>query len=657
MIELKRTTCNRDCPDACAIIATVEDGRITQLQGDKEHPVTRGFLCYRTSHFLPLQYSADRLTTPLYRERLSDDFQPIDWDRALDLAARKLTQIRAESGPAAIFHYRSGGSLGMLKHLSDYFFEQFGPVTMKRGDICSGAGDEAQTVDFGIEDSNDIFDLLNARHILLWGKNVHVSSPHLLPILKDAAAGGAGIVLIDPVHHRSASLAERFIQLRPAGDFALAMAVAHVLFERGWIDPQASDYCDHLDEFQALAESRSAEAWCVEADVRLADAIDLARRLGPEGPTAILVGWGMGRRMNGAGIVRALDALGAITGNLGVPGGGVSFYFRRRGAFDVSFIRGQAAAPRTICEPLFGPELLQASDPPVRAVWVTAGNPVAMLPESETTIQALRACELVVVVDSFMTDTAREAHLVLPTTSLLEADDLLGAYGHHWLSAATPVVPPPAGVRSDLEILQGLASRVGLAPVMAGTARQWKERMIAPKLGPHGIVLGDLEDGAVRNPLAPRVLFADRKFPTASGRVNLVTSPPPDPAALDSDEYPLSLMSLSTDRAQSSQWSARLEGPAVVTVHPEAAAGIPDGGIGRLESQVSGMSVRVRHDPTQRLDVALIPKGGHFKDGRCANALLKARITDLGEGGALYDERVRLVTVNGNGSGNGAKKP
>ena len=655
MIELKRTTCNRDCPDACAIIATVEDGRITQLQGDKEHPVTRGFLCYRTSHFLPLQYSPDRLTSPLYRERLTDDFRPIDWEQALDLAAGKLTAIRAESGPAAIFHYRSGGSLGILKHLSDYFFEQFGPVTMKRGDICSGAGDEAQMIDFGIEDSNDVFDLLNARHILLWGKNVHVSSPHLLPILKNSAAGGAGIVLIDPVHHRSASLAERFIQLKPAGDFALAMAVARVLFERDWIDPNAGEYCDHLAEFRALAESRSAEAWCVEADVRLSDAIDLARRLGPEGPTAILVGWGMGRRMNGAGIVRALDALGAITGNLGVPGGGVSFYFRRRGAFDVSFIQGAPAAPRTICEPLFGPELL-AADPPVRALWVTAGNPVAMLPESETTIRALRACEFVVVVDSFLTDTAREAHLVLPTTSLLEADDLLGASGHHWLSAATPVVPPPAGVKSDLEIIQGLASRVGLAPVMAGTARQWKERLIAPKLGPHGIVLGDLEDGAVRNPLAPRVLFADRKFPTASGRVNLMTSAPPDPSALDSAVFPLSIMSLSTDRAQSSQWSGKLEGPAVVTVHPEAAAGIPDGAIARLESQVSGMAVRVRHDPTQRLDVALIPKGGHFRDGRCANALLKARITDFGEGGALYDERVRLVPAPGNGSGNGARK-
>ncbi len=647
MIELKRTTCNRDCPDACSIVATVEDGRVTQLQGDKDHPVTHGFLCYRTSHFLPVQYSPDRLTTPLYREHLSDDFRPISWEVALDLAAARLTAIRAESGPAAIFHYRSGGSLGILKHLSDYFFEQFGPVTMKRGDICSGAGDEAQTIDFGIEDSNDIFDLLNSRHILLWGKNVHVSSPHLLPILKDAKAGGAGIVLIDPVHHRSASLAEHFIQLRPGGDFALAMAVARVLFDRGWTDPRAADYCDHLAEFRALAETRSTEDWCRAADVQIADAIDLARRLGPEGPTAILVGWGMGRRMNGAGIVRALDALGAISGNLGIPGGGVSFYFRRRGAFDVSFIKGKAAAPRTICEPLFGPELLEASDPKVRAVWVTAGNPVAMLPESETTVRALRACEFVVVVDSFLTDTAFEAHLVLPTTTLLEADDLLGAYGHHWLSAATPVISPPPGVRSDLEIMQGLAERVGLAPVMAGTARQWKERLIAPKLGPHGIVLADLVDGAIRNPLAPRVLFADRKFPTASGRVNLLTSPPPDPEELESEEYPLSLLSLSTDRAQSSQWSAQLTGPAVVTVHPDAAAGIPDGGIGRLESRISSLTVRVRHDPAQRCDVAIIPKGGHRRDGRCANSLLKARITDLGEGAALYDERVRLSAGNG----------
>src|SRR5204863_6782827 len=103
--------------------------------GDRDHPVTRGFLCYRTSHFLPLQYGPERLTTPLLRR--NGELEPVSWDQALDHVAERLLEIRRASGPAAIFHYRSGGSLGMLKMLADHFFERFGPVTIKRGDICS----------------------------------------------------------------------------------------------------------------------------------------------------------------------------------------------------------------------------------------------------------------------------------------------------------------------------------------------------------------------------------------------------------------------------------------------------------------------------------------------------------------------------------------
>src|SRR5690606_19574707 len=116
-----------------------------------------------------------------------------------------------------------------------------------------------------------------------------------------------------------------------------------------------------------------------------------------------------------------------------------------------------AAAPRSIPEPLFGPALLAAQDPPIRAVWVTAGNPVAMLPETETSVRALKALDLLVVCDSFLTDTAILADVVLPTPTLLEADDLVGSYGHHYVSSAEPVVPPPAEVKSDLEIVQLLA--------------------------------------------------------------------------------------------------------------------------------------------------------------------------------------------------------
>src|SRR5262249_4537688 len=161
------------------------------------------------------------------------------------------------------------------------------------------------------------------------------------------------------------------------------------------------------------------------------------------------------------------------------------------------------------------------------------------------------------------------------------------------------------------------------------------------KLEPHGVTLEALEAGAVRNPMAAPVLFADRRFPTPSGKVNLMTEAPPEPGPTNG--YRLSLMSISTDRAQSSQGSASLDGAAVATVHPDAALGIPDGALCRLESSRGSMTVRLRHDRRQRSDVVLTPKGGHLYDGRCANVLLTARTTDLGEGGALYDERVRIA--------------
>src|SRR5258706_8315656 len=254
--------------------ATVEEGGVVRLAGDPDHPLTRGFLCWRTNHFLPLQYAPERLTTPLLRGA-DGRHHPIGWDEALDLAAGRLDAIRRESGPAAIFHYRSGGSLGMLKMLSDWFFERYGPVTLKRGDICSGAGEAAQETDFGACDSNDVFDLLNARNILLWGKNVFVSSPHAIPVLNDAKARGARLAPVDPVHHRTASLCEATWQPRPAGDFALAMAVARLLFARGAVGPAAAQRCDNLPAFRALAQSRDVAAWCDDADLPVAAAEDL----------------------------------------------------------------------------------------------------------------------------------------------------------------------------------------------------------------------------------------------------------------------------------------------------------------------------------------------------------------------------------------------
>src|SRR5260370_9734837 len=122
MRELRKTLCNRDCPDACSIVAHVEDGRVVQLGGDPAHPITNGFLCWRTNNFLPLQYSSARLKSPLLRGK------PVSWDEALDFAAAELLRIRSESGPPALFSYPIGVALGALTLLTAYSFSSFLPV-------------------------------------------------------------------------------------------------------------------------------------------------------------------------------------------------------------------------------------------------------------------------------------------------------------------------------------------------------------------------------------------------------------------------------------------------------------------------------------------------------------------------------------------------
>ena len=634
-----KTTCNRDCPDACGIVATVEQGRVVKLQGDPEHPVTRGFLCYRTSRFLERQYDPDRLTTPLLRR--GDRFEPLAWNEALDLIGEKMLRVREESGPAAILNYRSGGSMGLMKHVTDYFFECFGPVTIKSGDICSGAGDAAQMEDFGEEDSHDLLDLLNSRTILLWGKNPYVGNVHLLPVLRRARERGARLVLIDPVWHRGVGLADLYLQPRPGGDIALALGVARVLYERDHVDPDAPSYCDQMDELEATCRSRSLDRWAALADLEPAQIERLAEAYA-EKPAAILVGWGMQRRANGSATVRMMDALGAISGNLGIPGGGVSFYFKRRGAFDLSFTRGLEGAPRAIPEPLLGPGILEATDPPIRMVWVSNGNPVAMLPESRTVARALETRELTVVVDAFLTDTARQAHIVLPTTTMLEDEDLVGAYGHHYLGNVREVVPPPAGVKTDYQIVQELAQRVGLGEMFSLDVNAWKEKLLG-RVATRGASLEALEQGAVRNPLSQEVLFADRRFPTGSGKVNLLGNPDPEPPR-PTAERPLLLMALATAKAQSSQWPARLQrGPAEITVHPSAANGFSEGQTVLLESEIGAIQVKLKFDDRQRRDLALMAKGGWLNRGRCANALVRATATDAGGGAAYYDTPVRLL--------------
>jgi anaerobic selenocysteine-containing dehydrogenase len=634
-----RTACTRDCPDACQVLATVEDGRVTRLRGDPAHPVTRGFLCYRTDHYLDRQYSPERLTAPLIRE--DGELRPASWDEALDLVAAKITEARDRHGFASILRVGGGGSLGLLKLVNRHFWELFGPVTHTHGDICSGAGEAAQLADMGVSDAHDLEDLDHSGAIVLWGKNAAETGVHLIPFLRRARARGARVIQIDPAHNaQTLKHCDRYLQPRPGGDGFLVLGVVRALLDEGLLDPEAGSYCDGFDAFTALARRHDVAGWAARADVREDDVRELAAVYGRVKPVATFVGWGMARRLHGSATVRLVDALAAVTGNLGVPGGGASYYFQRRKGFDTSWVkRPENAGARTLSEPLLGPALL-AADPKIRVCVVDNANPASQIPESGTVAKALSGVDFLVVLDAFLTDTAELASVVLPTTTMLEEHDVVGAYGHHHVQLSQPAATPPSGVRSDLEIYQALASRLGFGEAMRGEATAWIDRLLAPMAG-DGVTRDALVKRARRKPDAPRVLFADRRFPTPTGRFQLIgdfvdAAPEPEQG------FPLTLLSNASYRSQASQMSrAEQQEPAFITVHPDAAPGLAEGELAVLSSPIAEVTVRVRLDAKQRRDVVLYAKGRWGKFGG-PNALVRARETDAGGGAAYYDQGVRL---------------
>ena len=641
MARQMKTACNRDCPDGCGMVATVDQGRVVQLGGDPAHPVTQGFLCHRTSRYLQRQYSPDRITRAMIRrDKLrSDSWQPVSLDTALDLVAERMLECRDRWGAASIMNYRCGGSLGMMKSVTDYFFQQFGPVTIKSGDVCAGAGTWAQETDFGISDSNDLFDLLNAKTILLWGKNVFVSQVHLIPILKRCKAAGARLVLIDPIRHRTARLCDTYLSVDPGGDAALAFGMARWLYDQHRFDPDADQYCRDLDRYVELIGQREWEEWAALAGVDPEQLVQLAERYS-EGPSTILVGWGMQRRANGAAMVRAIDALAAVSGNLGRSGAGVSFYFARKSAYDLSFV-DPSTAPRRIPEPRLGAGIEAASDPPIQMVYISCANPVTNLPDSTTVARALQD-RFTVVTDLFLTDTAQCADVFLPAASMLEDDDLIGAYGHHYLNVVRPIVAPPGDARTDYQIVQQLAERVGLEDRFPPDPTFWKTRIAQP-LTEHGVSLSTASETAVRNPFAPTLLFENRRFPTEDGRVHLITEYDHPANPIDAS-YPFRLMAISTERAQCAQWSAEdQQGVPHVSIHPSRAGSLGDGDPARLESRRGAMDVLVRFDANQHPELVLLEKGGWLSAKRCANALIDAATSDHGECARYYDTPVRLV--------------
>ncbi len=608
-----RTACTYDCPDACGLL--LRDGH---LAGDPDHPITRGFTCQRIQRHLARLASPTRLREP--RIRQGDRWLGASWDAALDLAAERLRAALPE--PASIVYLQGGGSLGLSKKLVTHAFRTLGPITSLRGGPCGEAGEEAQRLDFGDCADHDYTDLSHSQAVVLWGRNPVETGPHLIPFVREAQARGAPVTLVDVRRTPSAKLADRFVCVTPGGDGALALAVLRSLHESQALDLSR---VEAPDSFLAMLTSRDVAGWTAPSGASTDDVDHLASLYAERRPVATWVGWGLQRRSTGGAQLRCLDALGLLTGNVGVAGGGVNFTSWRRRGLDVSGLAESSG--RTLPSAMLGTALLGLHDPDPRFVYVCAANPVGSHAGSAAIAQGLRRCGFVVVADAFETDTTATADLVLPVALMLEEDDAVGSYAHHHVATVRACVAPPAGARTDLWIARELRRRAGLPddPVLEDPAGALA-RMTAP-----WFTSGPVQ----RSPAQVPVPFADR-FPTPSGKARLLTvAPVPSPA---DPHFPLRLLSVSNQAWQTTQLTPEQEAQVPVChVHPGSTA-LGDGAWAELATAQSTMRVVVRHDGGVGKGVAVVYRGGPVRLARGVNALLPERETDVGGGVAFYDE-------------------
>jgi anaerobic selenocysteine-containing dehydrogenase len=651
MIEKIYTSCTLDCPDGCGIIAHVDNGKVVKLEGHASHEFTKGYLCAKTYRFPRRLYSSERQLHPLKREDGTPDspWVRIGWDEALDLIAERIRAFKQSTGSLSMMHYQRTGSWGVTKKLNHRFWNLLGGATTPSGSLCSGAARAGQKMDFGVRLGHDPSDITNSKLVLLWGRNPLATNLHLVPLLKSVRDAGGRVILVDPVKSESATICDAHIQPRVATDAALALAMAKVILAEGLQDADfVGDNTHGYAEFRQLLDCHTLESLASECGLAVDAIQSLAREYATTKPASIQLGWGLNKYKASAEIFRCVDALAAICGQIGVPGAGVTHGFDTQRLFNKRVeAEDRAQFHRTIPEPLLARGLLEASDPPVRMLFVTGGNPVNQSPNSNLVAKALRTLEFVVVVDSFLTDTTDHAHLFLPTTTFLEEEDVLVSWGHNILGGVNPAIDPVGESRSDLWIFQQLADRLGFGDEMAGTPRQWLQRIMQP-LEDKGVPVDSLFEGPVRCPVAPLVPFADRKFPTASGKFEFLSEV--ELIQRSDTDYPLTLVTNFSKKWLLSQMTeAEHPKSASVRVGPEAAraAGVVDGQMARLRSSVGELEVEVSVDPRVGPGMVIMAVGTWMKRGGGVNILTEDIMTNFGQMAAFGETRVRFELLEG----------
>ena len=472
---VRSSVCPHDCPSTCALAVEVLDGaRIGAVRGAEDNSYTAGVVCAKVARYAERIHHPERLTHPLLRTgpKGAGQFRRISWTEALDRIAGQFGDVAARYGTEAVWPFFFAGTMGLVQRDGINRLRHVMRYSRQKMTICTSLSEAGWVAGVGQSRGVDPREMAQSDLIVVWGGNPVATQVNVMTHISRARKErGAKLVVIDPYRTPTAAVADFHLAPRPGTDGALACAVMHVALRDGLADrAYMGRFTDCPDALEAHLRDRGPD-WAAGITGLPVAQIEAFARLYASTPRSyIRVGYGFARSRNGAAAMHAVSCLPAVTGAWQHEGGGAMWSNRGMYRWDKTLIEGlDALDPRIrildmsrVGSVLTGDRTELRDGPQVHAMLIQNQNPLTVCPDSNRVRRGFSRDDLFVVThEQFLTETARWSDIVLPATMFLEHDDLYQAGGHSHIQIGPKLIEPPGECRSNHEVLQGLASRLG----------------------------------------------------------------------------------------------------------------------------------------------------------------------------------------------------
>lgn len=666
MIEIKRSVCPYDCPDACGLLVSVENGRAIRVTGDPEHPYSQGTLCAKMAAYEQTVHSPRRLRKPLLRTgpKGSGRFRESTWREALGFIAERWRTIIATHGSESILPYSYAGTMGLVQRNAGHpFFHRLGASRLDRT-ICSPAKEAGLKAVLGDTPAPHPDEVLGSDLVILWGINAAATSIHYMKRAQQARKSGARLWVIDTYANTTTRGADEFFPIRPGSDGALALGLMHLLEKGGLADLRF--LLERTTGYEAFAAevlpAHTPERTEMLTGIPAATLVRMAREYAAAKVPMIRLGSGLSRYGNGSMTVRIIAVLPAFVGAYGKRHAGLFGSTSTGSAFAMHKLLREdfmSSPARVINMNRLGHALCGLDNPKIMSVYVYHSNPAAIAPDQNAVLKGLAREDLFTIVhERFHTDTTRYADVVLPATSSLEHPDIYRSYGNYCVQRTESTIPPVGESRANWDVFAALAAELKFDDpffrqsaddlinlLLTGSAPLWD--------GVNPNALASLKGVELSAPPWPPA-----RFGTQSGLLEIRNDREPEPlprflpAYEENGQYPLRLVTAPSVYALNSSFYERddlreKQRDMRLKINPAEAEkrNISEGDIAIAFNELGEVEFVLETDAGVPTGIA-VAEGVwwlEFAHGnRSVNALTSQRLTDRGNGSTFYDNSIDI---------------